>query len=303
MARDLGLDEVVDHFTLTSEETGWLRNKTGATRLGFAVQMKFLLWRGRFPKMRLELPRDAVAHIARQVDVDPGELARYDFTSRTAQRHRTELRELTGWHECARTDMVKLTSWLVDEIWHDERREEPIRAELLKQMRVDLIEPPTADQVSTIIRSALHQAEERALEEAAARLALAEGCTRRLDALVTDTVGGQDDEPGDEEAEDIEAVLSQIKAHPGNVSLNSLLDEIAKLQQVRALAVPADAFARRCHVGGWRGRILGLIMVEGDRPWGACRRRTGGTGTRSRSSRTVCGCTSGSRSVSVKSRS
>ena len=59
-SRDLGLDEAVDHFTLNSEETGWLRNKTGATRLGFAVQMKFLLWRVRFPKMRLELPRDAV---------------------------------------------------------------------------------------------------------------------------------------------------------------------------------------------------------------------------------------------------
>ncbi|MFF2013853.1 hypothetical protein ACFVWY_32970 [Streptomyces sp. NPDC058195] len=37
MARDLGLDEVVDHFTLNSEETLWLRNKTGATRLGFVI--------------------------------------------------------------------------------------------------------------------------------------------------------------------------------------------------------------------------------------------------------------------------
>ncbi|MER7878443.1 hypothetical protein ABTY63_33725 [Streptomyces solisilvae] len=56
MARDLGLDEVVDHFTLNGEETGWLRNKTCTTRLDFAVQLKFPLWRGRFPKMRLELP-------------------------------------------------------------------------------------------------------------------------------------------------------------------------------------------------------------------------------------------------------
>ncbi|GHE75885.1 DUF4158 domain-containing protein [Streptomyces lavendulocolor] len=218
MARDLGLDEVVDHFTLNSEETGWLRNKTGATRLGFAVQMKFLLWRGRFPRMRLELPRDAVEHVARQVGVDAGELAAYDFTSRTAQRHRTELRELTGWHECSRTDMVKVTSWLVDEIWHDERREEPIRAELLKQMRTDLIEPPTADQVTTIVRSALHQAEERATSEVADRLARTEGCTRRLDALVfTDVASDQGDvaeDGGDDAAEDVEAVLSQIRPIP-----------------------------------------------------------------------------------------
>jgi hypothetical protein len=37
---------------LDDDETGWLRNKSMATRLGFAVQLRFLPWRGRFPKMR-----------------------------------------------------------------------------------------------------------------------------------------------------------------------------------------------------------------------------------------------------------
>ncbi|MFF7780446.1 DUF4158 domain-containing protein [Streptomyces tanashiensis] len=184
MGRDLGLDGVVDHFTLSSDEAGWLRNKSGATRLGFAVQLKFLTWRGRFPRMRLELPVDAVEHVAKQVGVAASELGFYDFTSRAAKRHRSELRDLTGWHECTKTDLVKLVSHLVDVIWHDERREEQVRAELLRQMRVDLIEPPTAGQVDTIIRSALHQADERAVAEVAARLARAECCPRRLDALV-----------------------------------------------------------------------------------------------------------------------
>ncbi|WTE38806.1 DUF4158 domain-containing protein [Streptomyces sp. NBC_01618] len=128
---------------MSGDEAGWLRNKTGATRLGFAVQLKFLTWRGRFPKMRLELPPDAVEHVAKQVGVAASELGFYDFTSRVAKRHRSELRDLTGWHECSKTDLVKLVSHLVDVIWHDERREEQVRAELLRQMRVDLIEPPT----------------------------------------------------------------------------------------------------------------------------------------------------------------
>jgi hypothetical protein len=33
VARNLGLDEVVDHFTLIGDETELLRNKSGATRL------------------------------------------------------------------------------------------------------------------------------------------------------------------------------------------------------------------------------------------------------------------------------
>ncbi|WP_405691301.1 DUF4158 domain-containing protein [Streptomyces sp. NBC_00057] len=139
VGRDLGLDGVVDHFTLSGDEAGWLRNKTGATRLGFAVQLKFLTWRGRFPEMRLELPPDAVEHVAKQVGVAASELGFYDFTSRVAKRHRSEPRDLTGWHECSKTDLVKLVSHLVDVIWHDERREEQVRAELLRQMRVDLI--------------------------------------------------------------------------------------------------------------------------------------------------------------------
>jgi hypothetical protein len=252
VGRDLGLDGVVDHFTLSGDEAGWLRNKTGATRLGFAVQLKFLTWRGRFPKMRLELPPDAVEHVAKQVGVAASELGFYDFTSRAAKRHRSELRDLTGWHECSLTDQVKLISQLVDVIWHDERREEQVRAELLRQMRMDLIEPPTAAQLDAIIRSALHQADERAVAEVAERLARKEDCPRRLDALVfTDPTAdsAQDDDTetvdgdGAEDEDDVESVFSDIKAHPGNVSLNSLLDEISKLKQVRAVGVPASVFA------------------------------------------------------------
>jgi hypothetical protein len=67
MARDLGLDDVVDHFTLIGDELDLLHTKSGSTRLGFAALLKFLLWRGRFPRAAHELPGDAVAHLARQV--------------------------------------------------------------------------------------------------------------------------------------------------------------------------------------------------------------------------------------------
>ncbi|MFG2365039.1 DUF4158 domain-containing protein [Streptomyces mirabilis] len=260
MGRDLGLDGVVDHFTLSGDEAGWLRNKTGATRLGFAVQLKFLMWRGRFPRMRLELPPDAVEHVAKQVGIAASELTFYDFTSRAAKRHRSELRDLTGWHECTKTDLVKLVSHLVDVIWHDEPREEQVRTELLRQMRAEMIEPPTAAQVGTVIRSALHQADERAVTEVAARLARADGCTRRLDALVFTGLTGdgpaQDDATAQDDEDDVESVLADIKAHPGNVSLNSLLDEISKLKQVRAVGIPEQVFAGIGVqvVGAWRAR-------------------------------------------------
>lgn len=56
MARDLELDELLDAFTLTADELKLLRNESGATRLGFALTLRFLLWRGRFPRGRGEVP-------------------------------------------------------------------------------------------------------------------------------------------------------------------------------------------------------------------------------------------------------
>ncbi|WP_329537188.1 hypothetical protein OG568_52720 (plasmid) [Streptomyces sp. NBC_01450] len=59
-----------------------------------------------------------------------------------------------------------------------------------------------------------------------------------------------------ENEDEVESVLSDIKAHPGNVSLNSLLDEISKLGQVRAVGVPEKVFAGIDVqvVNAWRAR-------------------------------------------------
>jgi hypothetical protein len=55
-----------------------------------------------------------VAHLARQVRVPAGELASFEFASRTAQRHRSEIRAYTGFRECSVTDAEMLASWLAD---------------------------------------------------------------------------------------------------------------------------------------------------------------------------------------------
>lgn len=135
MASDLGLDEVVDHFTLVGDEVDQLRNKAGATRLGFALTLKFLLWRGRFPRGRHELAEDAVDHAARQVGVAAGEFGSYDMAGRTAQRHRTEIRRYTGFRECSVTDAEILASWMASHVAESERREDRVRDALVARCR------------------------------------------------------------------------------------------------------------------------------------------------------------------------
>jgi TnpA family transposase len=192
MARDLGLDDVVDHFTLIGDELDQLRNKSGATRLGFAVLLKFLLWRGRFPRGLHEVPDDAAAHLARQVRVPAAELGSFDFASRTAKRHRTEIRAYTGFRECSVADAEALAGWLAEHVASGERRPERVRDELILRCRAELIEPPTPERVSEIARSALHQAEQALLALIAARLDAV--VVARLEALIAVSDDNDDDD-------------------------------------------------------------------------------------------------------------
>lgn len=66
----------------------------------------------------------------------------YDFTSRTAQRHRTEIRAYTGFRECSVADAETLTSWLAEHVAAIERR---VREELLARCRTSArsSRPPT----------------------------------------------------------------------------------------------------------------------------------------------------------------
>lgn len=247
MARNLGLDDVVDHFTLVGDELDLLRNKSGATRLGFAVLLKFVLWRGRFPRAAHEAPDDGVAHLARQVRVPADKLASFDFDGRTAKRHRSEIRAYTGFRECSLTDAQTLASWLVEHVAGIERRENRVREQLLARCRTELIEPPTADRVTEIVRSALYQAEQALLTLTAEHVEPV--VVERLEALIAVT---------DDDARADDNVLALIKAAPGNVSLDTMLTEISKLEAIRAVGLPADLFAGVAPkvVAGWRARAM-----------------------------------------------
>lgn len=72
------LKELIEHFTFLPNELSLLRNKTGATRLGFAVLFKFFQYEARFPSHRGEIPKDVVLYIAKQLNTDASLLVEYD---------------------------------------------------------------------------------------------------------------------------------------------------------------------------------------------------------------------------------
>ncbi|WP_226351777.1 DUF4158 domain-containing protein [Pseudonocardia sp. ICBG601] len=142
MARELGQDELIDRWTLVEAELAMVAGKRGATRLGFAVLLRFYTEHGRFPRSRSEIPDAAVDYVARQVGVPVTELAFYDWSGRTIEFHRSQIRRTLGFRECSVADADKLTEWLVTTVTQTERGAERVRDQLLDRCREERIEPP-----------------------------------------------------------------------------------------------------------------------------------------------------------------
>ena len=83
-------EDVDDRWALHASDRALLGNKTGATRLGFAILLKTFQLNGRFPYRLEEVPVAAVAAIASQIDVPAEAWRSYDWHSRAAVYHRAQ---------------------------------------------------------------------------------------------------------------------------------------------------------------------------------------------------------------------
>lgn len=75
MRQDWEPEDLIEVWTLLEDDMKRVRNKSGATRLGFALLLKFFEVEARFPESAREVPAAAVEYVAQQVKV-PGPVVR-----------------------------------------------------------------------------------------------------------------------------------------------------------------------------------------------------------------------------------
>ncbi|MFD3734585.1 DUF4158 domain-containing protein [Streptomyces sp. NPDC058632] len=96
MRQDWDPEDLIEVWTLLEDDMRRVRNKSGATRLGFALLLRFSEMEARFPESAKEVPAAAVVYVAQQVKVPAEAWADYDWQSRAIQRHRGEIRAAYG---------------------------------------------------------------------------------------------------------------------------------------------------------------------------------------------------------------
>ncbi|WP_084488804.1 DUF4158 domain-containing protein [Nocardia niwae] len=104
-----------------SWETRLIRAERVPTRRGFAIPLRFYSERGLLPRGRAEIPDGAIEYAARQVGVERTDIAFPDWSGRTIEYHRAQIRQALGFHECSVADAHALAWWFVDEVTRAER--------------------------------------------------------------------------------------------------------------------------------------------------------------------------------------
>lgn len=255
MQREWQPEELIECWTLLDDDRRLVANKTGATRLGFALLLKFFELEGRFPRAAAELPPVAVEYVAAQVKVRASALDVYQWSGSTIEYHRSQIRSELGFREATVADERLLADWLAREVCPVEFGEERLREALLRRCRGERVEPPASSRAQRILGAARASCEQEFTRRTRARLP--GESVEQLEQLIA---GDDADIPAAGGA----GFLVELKSDPGRLGLKTLLCEIDKLERVKAIGLSPDLFADASEklVASWRARAAKLYPFD-----------------------------------------
>jgi len=253
MKRQWENEELIEHWILGPWDLAQVGNKTGATRLGFAVLLKFFQREGCLPFFKNEVPSVVISFVATQVDVAPALYLHYAWTGRTIEYHRAQIRKALGFREYIGEDAERMQQWLIAELLPQEHHEERLREQAYKWFKREHLEAPTPDRLTRLIRSALHTFEQQLYDATLARLPEASQVALesllQIEIAVPEVSEDQGQVPPDSQAIKVQttSTLQVIRQDPGRVRLATMLEEMAKLRRIRELGLPDDLFVGLAH--------------------------------------------------------
>lgn len=223
-----GHEELVEKFTLSSAERKLLTHKTTVSKLGLATLLKLFQHEGRFPRGRYDVPRAIVKHIADQINVPADEFTKYKWKGRLIEAHRSQIRKLTGYRKWSRRFTAQIVKWLLSTVIPNLFKPEQLKTAIRGHLRSNRIEPPAPVTMDRMISSALKSWEESFFNNITERLE--SNIKVEIDLLLS---------AGSNE---IQGSLRQLKSDTGNISLNTIITEISKLNTIRKIGLPLGLF-------------------------------------------------------------
>ena len=232
MKRQLSDVELTDGWSLNHDEFELLKHRTAKSRLAFAAMLKFFQLEGRFPGDKREVPGVALEYLADQLDVPVAAFQSYNLTGRTAKRDRESIRDHLGFRRITVDDSKTLTKWLKTHVFPFDHKPEHVHESAVSWCRTNKIEPPTPQHLERIVGSASSGFEQDFFSATLASLPTS--CQSAMDELL--------EVSDDAESENEATPFAELRLDPGRPSLESGLNEIAKLQRIERIDLPDGLF-------------------------------------------------------------
>lgn len=236
MKRHWTPDELHHDWTITPAEHSFIADqKADHTRLGYALQLKYFQFVGRFPRTHYEIAPAVIVHIAHQLRIAADLVLQYDWAGRSAKSHRATIRARLGVRPTTLQDIQELTAWLTEHVVAHTRQIDALKGRVFEQCRQLHLEPPSPDQIDRLVRSAIATYDQQCIARIAQRLPVA--VRDRLDALLQVPDAGTETSVAG-----TRSLLHHLKRDPGPLSVQTIQIEVAKLTLLTELDLPPNLF-------------------------------------------------------------
>ncbi|WP_319585670.1 Tn3 family transposase [uncultured Desulfobulbus sp.] len=230
MKRNWKREELDQHWTLCAHEQKLLQRKTVASRLGFAVLLKYFQVEGRFPENPDEVSREVIRFVANQLGISSKSWRDYSWVGRATKYHRDEIRKFLDYRKTSTQDIRILRKWLVEEFLHQEYRLDRLQLAVFEHFRNHHVEPPPAGKIRRLLQSALTEHENRFCER----------IVSNFDAAMMNRLNGLLQLQSTEDGE--WTIWQTLKNDPGKAGLESVKAAVDRLQIVRGIGLPGALF-------------------------------------------------------------
>jgi hypothetical protein len=193
---------------------------------------------GRFPERRSDIAQSVVAFVSRQIGVPPEIYLQQDWSDRTQRIQRAQAREYCGFHVFRGEDEATFVEWASERVVNPNPDAEVLKEAAYGHLRGLKLEPPRPDRLRRLLETAVARRQQRLVGATAARLSLP---TRTaLDDLVKTGVAESD--TNQMPLFPVRSELAAVKDGAGAVKVETVLEELNKLKNLRALELPENLF-------------------------------------------------------------
>ena len=208
MKKEWHPDELAHHWSLSPDERDLLGNKSGATRLNFAILLKAFQLNGRFPERQDDVAGTIVAFVAKQVGVAPEVYFEEDWSERTQRLQRAQVRDHCSFRAFHGEDEGPLVQWLSERVVSPDPDAEVLKVAAYGHLRSQQLEPPGPDRLRRLLGAAVERRKQRLLTDTVTQLS--PETRAALDALV---------QTGASESE-----ADQLPLRPGAAAMHGRVD-------------------------------------------------------------------------------